>query len=125
LADGQARPPRRLLVWPFGFYRVAGDSMRPTLDPGDLLVGRRWLGLKPPRLGRVVVARIDGRPLVKRVAAASVCAAASERGLTLLGDNPAASTDSRHFGPAPLADAEAIILFRLGFHPRVGPKKVL
>ncbi|HEX2316574.1 MAG TPA: nickel-type superoxide dismutase maturation protease [Thermomonospora sp.] len=46
---------------------VTGDSMLPTLRPGDLLVVRR--GGRPVRAGDVVVARHPddpGRPIVKR-----------------------------------------------------------
>ena len=76
---------------------VAGDSMLPALLPGD-----RLLVLCPARLrvGDVVAVadpRMPARTMVKRVA---------ERGpdgVTVLGDNPAASTDSRHLGPVPRA----------------------
>jgi signal peptidase I len=50
---------------------VAGDSMRPTLRPGDhLLVDRFTLRLRPPRRGELVVALPRLRPglwIVKRV----------------------------------------------------------
>jgi signal peptidase I len=50
---------------------VAGDSMRPTLRPGDrLLVDRFTLRLRPPRRGELVVALPKLRPelwIVKRV----------------------------------------------------------
>ena len=71
---------------------VDGDSMRPALLPGDrLLVLRRR-----PRVGEVVVLRdprVPGRIMVKRVHAVL------PEGLDVRGDNPAASTDSRTFGP--------------------------
>lgn len=77
-------------IWPLGFYRVAGDSMLPTYRPGDTLLGLRWFR---PRPGQVVVALEKGRPLIKRITAIV------DPAITLTGDNPAASTDSRHFGP--------------------------
>ena len=104
--------------WPFGLYRVAGESMLPALAPGDLLLGWRWSRPRP-RPGRVVVARGPaGRPLVKRVArlAAVPTPAAVDApadGFWLLGDNAAASTDSRHFGVISGRDIEAAIIFRL------------
>ncbi len=64
--------------------------MEPTLLPGQtVLVDPR----APVTLGCVVLAPDprDGRPLLKRVAAIGA-------GLDLRGDNPAQSTDSRHFG---------------------------
>ncbi len=78
----------RVLV---GRIRVEGDSMRPTLEPGDRLV------CVPPwrlRAGDVVALRDprDGRLLVKRVVAIDAS------GVTVAGDNPGASTDSRTFG---------------------------
>lgn len=78
---------------PLGRVEVTGDSMRPALEPGDrLLVLRRAAG----RVGDVVALadpRLPSRTIVKRVAARSPA------GLTVLGDNPPASTDSRTFGP--------------------------
>ena len=72
---------------------VEGDSMRPTLLPGD-----RLLTVPHPRVRAgdlVVVAdpRERRRLLVKRVATVS------GRWLTVAGDNPVVSTDSRVFGP--------------------------
>ena len=67
--------------------------MRPTLLPGDRLLIARWG--RPRRTELVVVEdpRRAGRLMVKRVAAVR------ERQVTVLGDNPAASTDSRMLGP--------------------------
>jgi nickel-type superoxide dismutase maturation protease len=73
---------------------VRGRSMAPTLLPGDRLLVAR-LG---PRAGDVVVAtdpRDPGRELIKRVASVDAF------GVTLRGDNPAASTDARIFGAIP------------------------
>lgn len=83
-----------LWLWrPLGRVEVTGDSMAPTLAPGDrLLVLRR----AAPRVGDVVAVADPRRPtrtLVKRVAGWG------PSGLTVLGDNPAASTDSRVLGP--------------------------
>ncbi len=95
--------PARL--WPLGLYRVAGDSMLPSYRPGDLLLGLRWF--RRPRPGQAVVATHAGRPLIKRLAAVTAGQA------TLLGDNAARSSDSRQFGPVPLADIEAVIIAKL------------
>lgn len=73
---------------------VAGDSMQPTLAPGDrvLVFGRRV------RVGDLAAVRDPRRPdrvLVKRVVAVDETTGAVE----VAGDNPDASTDSRAFGP--------------------------
>lgn len=73
---------------------VRGRSMVPALRPGDRLVVVRARA----RVGDVVVAsdpRDPGRELIKRVIAADAA------GVTLRGDNAAASTDARVFGAVP------------------------
>lgn len=83
-------------------FEVRGDSMLPAFAHGDfLVVDRAAFRRQPPAPGEAVVARdprSPGRMLLKRVARAD------EGMFYLLGDNPAFSTDSRHFGPLP-ADA--------------------
>jgi len=74
--------------------------MRPTFVPGDWLIAdRRAYRSQPPRPGELVLAadpREPSRTLLKRVAHVA------PGGATWLeGDNPAASTDSRHFGAVP------------------------
>lgn len=77
---------------------VHGRSMAPTLLPGDLLLVRAGARVRP---GDLVVVRRPDRPqllLVKRAVRPV------DGGWWLEGDNPAASEDSRVFGPArPLA----------------------
>lgn len=82
---------------PLGRVAVTGDSMLPALAPGDRLVVLR---VGRARVGDVVEVgdpRTPARTLVKRVAALG------PEGVTVLGDNPAASTDSRVLGPLPPA----------------------
>jgi len=75
---------------------VRGNSMAPTLVPGDrLLVERLSYRLRAPRVGDVVLAadpRTPRRELVKRVALIN------GEAVTLIGDNRSASTDSLAFG---------------------------
>jgi nickel-type superoxide dismutase maturation protease len=76
-------------------FRVAvtGPSMEPTFREGDWLLVRQLR--RHPRVGELVVAadpREPARLLVKRVAAVSGDA------VTVVGDRPDASTDSREFG---------------------------
>jgi len=79
---------------------VDGESMLPTLLPGDRLVVVRLPRCWPLRAGWIVAAHdprrgAHGPVMVKRVAPAP-----APRGTVRLeGDNAAASTDSRAFGP--------------------------
>lgn len=119
------RPPRSLLMVAgalaagvaalHGRFVVAGPSMAPTLRPGDRLVVRRW----PRRAvagAMVVVAdpREPRRLVVKRVE--DVRAGV----LTLLGDNPAASTDSRSWGAVPVAAVRGRVVYRYAPPGRAG-----
>jgi len=67
--------------------------MRPALVPGDRLLVVRAGRPRPGQVVAVADPRHPDRLVVKRVAATS------GQGVTVLGDNPAASTDSRHYGP--------------------------
>ena len=77
---------------------VVGDSMLPALRPGDRLLVLRPAPARPGAVVAVTDPRLPARTIVKRVAAIGA------EGVTVLGDNPPASTDSRTFGPlAPAA----------------------
>lgn len=85
---------------------VAGDSMVPVLLPGDRLLVLRPA---PLRVGDVVAVsdpRMPARTMVKRVAGWG------PEGVTVLGDNPAASTDSRALGPVPRAAVVGRAVYR-------------
>jgi phage repressor protein C with HTH and peptisase S24 domain len=69
-----------------------GDSMAPTLAAGTVVVGVRPRGIK---LGDIVVVWHDGLDKIKRVKDITL-----DR-VFIVGDNPAESTDSRHFGWIP------------------------
>ena len=98
--------------------------MTPTLLPGDSLLvlpagpsGLPWLR-RAPRVGSIVIAEREGRLDVKRVARAPESAPESaphqSDALWLLGDNAAASSDSRHGGPVPLSALRGLVIFRTG-----------
>jgi len=82
---------------PFGRYAVEGDSMTPAVGSGErVLVNRLAYWLREPKRGDLVVVRDPrdtARLLLKRIDREA------DGGWLVLGDNPAASTDSRTFGP--------------------------
>ena len=91
---------------------VEGDSMRPTLVPGDRVVAVRC---RRPRTGDLVVLadpRRTARTLVKRVSAVG------PGGVAVVGDAPDASTDSRTFGPVPAVWGR--VVYRYGPRERAG-----
>jgi len=95
--------------------RVEGPSMEPTLSEGDRLLVMRTRRVRP---GDVVALRAPGgggRVLVKRVHASQL------GGVVVLGDNPAASTDSRDFGPVPAQSVLGRAVRRYYPAERAGP----
>jgi nickel-type superoxide dismutase maturation protease len=125
LARARRRLGRRLLVagiagMAAAFTRVvvSGDSMRPTLEPGDRLIVLRIAHRQRLRVGDLVTVS-DPRPgeqrsLVKRIVELSGGSA------EVRGDNPLSSTDSREFGPVPLAEVTGRVLYRYGPASRAG-----
>lgn len=97
---------------------VEGESMRPALAPGDRLVVV-WLPRRAAlRPGAVVAAadpREPGRLLVKRVAALE-----PDGRVLLQGDNTAASTDSRTFGPVARGAVWGVARYRYAPPSRTG-----
>ncbi|HEY3895235.1 MAG TPA: S24/S26 family peptidase [Pseudonocardiaceae bacterium] len=90
--------------WPWRCAVVRGPSMSPTLADGDVVLVSSQAR---PRPGAVVLARWAARPgqlSVKRVVGRH------GDGWWVQGDNPAASTDSRHLGTA---DLVAVVLARI------------
>ncbi|MST31670.1 nickel-type superoxide dismutase maturation protease [Acidimicrobiaceae bacterium USS-CC1] len=88
--------------------------MTPTLEPGDRLLVVRARRPAPGDLVALPDPRDTGRLLVKRVAVVD-----GQR-VTVLGDNAAASTDSRHFGPVPAGSVLGRVRYRYAPAERVG-----
>ena len=84
--------------------------MTPRLPSGGLVVARAIDGRTRLRIGDVVVACRPDRPeleIIKRITAIDAGGA-----IFLGGDNPAASTDSRQFGPVTRAHILARVRWR-------------
>jgi nickel-type superoxide dismutase maturation protease len=98
---------------------VSGDSMLPTLEPGDRLVVLRFghrRGLRPGDLVTLLDPREGGpaRVMVKRIGDLD------SEGAEVAGDNPDASTDSRTFGRVPLTSVTGKVLYRYAPPERAG-----
>ena len=91
-----------------GVVRVAGSSMLPALGAGNACLVW-WSPRTRPRVGRVVVARLPGRPAVLAVKRVT---GRWDGGWWLEGDNPAASTDSWQVGAVSDQDVVAWVLMR-------------
>jgi nickel-type superoxide dismutase maturation protease len=101
---------------PLGRVAVEGGSMRPTLEPGDRLLVVRRRTYRPGAIVAVADPR-DGRLLVKRVEAVT-----TDGRLVVAGDDPAASTDTRTFGPVPPALVRGQAVHRYAPPGRAGRK---
>ncbi len=76
--------------------------MSPGLKPGQIVFG--W-GFGKPRAGELVILWQDGLEKIKRVDKIE------GHRLYVLGDNPAASTDSRQFGDIDIKQVRARIIW--------------
>jgi len=97
-----------------GRVTVVGESMSPTLLPGDRLLLRPPWGLRPGQVVVVADPRDPGRQLVKRVTRLAGSWVEVE------GDNAVASTDSRTLGPLPRREVRGVAVWRYGPPARAG-----
>lgn len=111
---GAGRRTRRETSWRAGprASRRAGEGCR----AGDLVVvrGQETGGAAAGQAAGGLVPGQEPAPVVKRVVAVGA------GGVTVAGDNPAASTDSRTYGPVPLADVRGRVVYRYAPAGRVG-----
>jgi phage repressor protein C with HTH and peptisase S24 domain len=84
-SSGRPKKPRLLLV-----RRVSGDSMRPALRPGMLVIAIS--SSRRPKENDVVIVEHEGLEKIKRIQAIKGDM------IYIVGDNMASSTDSRAFG---------------------------
>lgn len=115
-------------------WQVGGESMAPTLEDGDRVLVDLWtLRGRAPRPGEIVVlAGPGGEFLVKRVAREPYpgrdpypppllpAESPLEPTYPVLGDNPAASSDSRVFGRVPLHLIRGRVVWRYWPASRLG-----
>jgi nickel-type superoxide dismutase maturation protease len=94
--------------------KVVGASMEPTLRDGDRLVVWKTALARPGDIVATRDPREPGRTVIKRARWLSGGSAWLE------GDNPGASTDSRHFGPVPTAFVEGRAIYRYAPLERAG-----
>jgi len=87
---------------------VHGDSMRPTLLPGDRLLVLRGRRARTGDLVTLPDPRAPHRDMVKRVDHPG----AGGRTVVVSGDNPDASTDSRTFGAVPATSIGGRVVYR-------------
>jgi signal peptidase I len=103
----------------WGFATVRGDSMRPTLEPGDRLL---LSYLRAPKVGDVVVARLPGGVVATKRVAERRTTELGEAGWWLLSDNHHLGSDSRQYGAIAETDVIAVVLRRIW--PLRGPGAV-
>lgn len=88
------RPKNSFQLFPFSRFTVFGNSMLPTLKPGQDILCFNWAYLTTkPKKGDMVVIKHQGKEMIKRVQKTQ------QRGVFVMGDNQTESTDSRSFGP--------------------------
>ena len=96
----------------FEIMRIDGESMSPNYHHGDyvlLLKSKRSLAaLKPGDV--VAFHQIAYGVMVKRVQEVE----ATSGLVTVIGDNPEHSTDSRLFGPVPVQDVIGKVIWHIG-----------
>lgn len=90
--------------------RIEGRSMLPSCRPGNLALFVRRRHLRP---GDIVMARHNGLDKIKRIRIVR-----GQR-LWLEGDNPAFSTDSRHFGWLPKRQILGVMIYQLAVGQKV------
>lgn len=85
---------------PILLRRVVGESMMPVFCPGQLIVASGWSRIS---IGDIIIFDHGGKEKVKRVVALS------GDSIEVLGDNLAASTDSRHYGTIDRESVKAVV----------------
>jgi nickel-type superoxide dismutase maturation protease len=93
---------------------IEGESMCPSLEPGDRVLALRFARARVGDLVALPDPRAADRIMVKRVVAIG------EGHVSVLGDNSASSTDSRHFGPVARNLVRGRVVYRYAPESRRG-----
>lgn len=90
---------------PFSRYKIVGHSMEPTFHEGEIVWVYTWAYIfNEPKVGDVVIFRLEKQSLVKRVAGVK------DNKVILFGDNSRDSFDSKEFGEVVLSQVVGKVL---------------
>lgn len=93
---------------PIQRFTVYGDSMFPALRSGQDVLSLNWSYLgKKPEVGDIVVIKVDGKEMVKRVQNVH------DREVFVQGDNQENSIDSRHFGSVDISQIVGKVVYKI------------
>lgn len=93
-------------IIPISKFTINGNSMLPTLKPGQDILSFNWAYMgRKPKEGDVVVIKIGGKEMVKRVSKIS------RSKIFVEGDNKRNSTDSRHFGEVSISQIVGKVVY--------------
>jgi nickel-type superoxide dismutase maturation protease len=96
---------------PVSRFTVQGNSMLPTLTPGQDILSFNWAYIgRKPKIGEVIVLNLAGKDMVKRVVRIE------DGEIFVEGDNTDESTDSRDFGAVSVEDVIGKVVY--------GPKDI-
>ena len=79
-------------------FRIHGQSMEPTLRHGQEVLVTKFKSRMSPKPGQLLLVR---HPMRTDITMIKRCIEVLEDRVSVRGDNPNASTDSRDFGPVP------------------------
>lgn len=93
-------------IFPIQRFTVLGNSMLPTLKSSQDVLVFNWAYIfSRPKKGDIVVIKINGREMLKRIQKVH------DRELFVEGDNKTESTDSRKFGAVDKSEIIGKVIF--------------
>ncbi len=92
---------------PISRFNIHGNSMLPTLGPGQDVLSFNWAYIgRKPAIGEVIVLSLNGIEMIKRVTKVE------EGEVFVEGDNKSESTDSRDFGTVDIDQIIGRVVYR-------------